>query len=79
LPRRLCSLIARWVQENQNYRELKESIKQKTHTNTQKERRRREVPLGKPQRQLPDEKSHQEAANPSRPKTEEHDTTAGGT
>jgi hypothetical protein len=28
--------------------ELKESIKQKTHTNTQKERRRREVPLGKP-------------------------------
>jgi hypothetical protein len=57
--------------------ELKESIKQKTHTNTQKERRRREVPLGK--RQLPDEKSHQEAVNPSRPKPEEHDTTAGGT
>jgi hypothetical protein len=53
--------------------------KQKTHTNTQKKRERREVTLGKPQRQLPDERSHREVANPTRTKPEEHDLTAGGT
>jgi hypothetical protein len=41
---------ARWVQGNQSYKwELKESINKKTHTNTQKERERRDVTLGTPE------------------------------
>jgi hypothetical protein len=49
-----------------------------THTNTQKREKEGRWLWEIPQRQLPNEKSHQEAAKPSRPKPEEHDK-AGGT